>query len=111
MKTIVKLRSQFTDAGGGTTYPGEKIGVNAETARRLIKSGAAVAVNISPGMAIDGAPVAELVKRATKPVTDTPALKGFAKLAYLRERIRSHGAKPTGRTIAAMTDQLAALGG
>ncbi len=96
MKTIVKLRAQFTAPGGGTTYPGERIGVDAATAKHLIETGAAVLIP-------------ELVERATKPVTDTTALKGFAKLNWLRARIRECGAEPTGRTVAAMEDQLRSL--
>ncbi len=106
MKTIVKLLSQFIDAGGGVTYRGEKIGVSAETAKRLINSGAAVAVSISPGAAKNLADVTELVERTTKPIANTPTLKGAAKLSWLRKRIREYGVGPKGCTIVVLTDQL-----
>ncbi len=72
MKTIVKLRVQFINAGGGVAYRGERIGVSAETAKRLIDSGAAVAVSISPGVAKNLADVPELAERTTKPIGAVP---------------------------------------
>lgn len=112
MTTIVKLKAQFTGLGGGTAYAGEMIGVDADTAANLIRSGAAVAVNKKVARPTpDPMPTTDGFGGviATKPITDTPALKGPAKLSWLRAEIRKRGAEPEGRTIAAMTEQLRKL--
>ena len=106
MTTTVKLRTQFNNPGGGVAYPGDKINIDDDTARNLIRSGAAVAV-VRTRPAKD--PVIAQPPMATKPVTDTPALKGFAKLHWLRKRIRELGGTPKGRTIVALTDELQAI--
>lgn len=103
MKQIVRLRSVYTDRGGGTSYPGERVGIEPEVARRLIASGAAEAVDGDTGKrAVDS--------RAVKPASEPQELKGLAKLNWYRERIREAGGKPKGRTQVELMAQYEALG-
>jgi len=100
---LVKLKSIFTAAGGGTAYAGEVIGVDESTGASLINSGCAALHKRTIEKAAHAAPVA-------KPIVDASELKGFAKLNYLRAEIKKRGAKPAGRTIADLAEQLKALG-
>ncbi len=106
MVVIVKLKAMFTGRGGGTSYKGEMIGVDEDTAKNLIRSGSAVAVNrekiVRNRITIEP-------PRATKPVIDAPELRGFAKLKWFRDQIREFNKEPKGRTIVELSSQLEEL--
>jgi hypothetical protein len=90
IKRRIKLRAMYRDAGA-TCYAGETIGVEPKEADRLI----------SMGFAQDAT--------MTKPVTDTTGLRGFAKMKWYRDEIRSRGGEPTGNTLVGLEDQYKAV--
>ena len=76
-------------------FNGKDVLMRASTARALVRRGQATRV--------------EEVERVVKPVADTTELKGQAKLAWLRDQIRSGGGDPRGTTIVSLESQLRIL--
>jgi len=74
-------------------FNGKEVLMRSSTARALVRRGQATRVE----------------DRVVKPVADATELKGQAKLAWLRENIRSHGGDPRGTTIAGLESQLRIL--
>ena len=105
-KTVVKLKAIFTDDKGGTTFPGDVIRVDDDLAKKMIRTGGAVAV-ANVGKPYPGDYPAHLA--ATKPVVDTQGMKGIAKVNHLRKLIRERGEVPRGG-VDAMTHQLRVIG-
>jgi len=87
-------------------FNGKEVLMRASTARALVRRGQAtrVAVDVTEQVieAIEAPHHVEMV-------VDTAALKGAAKLAWLREEIRNGGGEPRGTTIASLESQLRIL--
>jgi len=81
-------------------FNGKDVLMRASTARALVRRGQATRVETVASVEVE---------RVVKPVADTTELKGQAKLAWLRENIRSHGGEPSGTTIAGLESQLRIL--
>lgn len=92
----VKLKVNYVAPGGGFCFPGETVNVPENTGKRLIERREAVSAEI---------------ERKTKPVTNAPALRGFAKLAFLKNQLKERGVEPCGNTVKVLTEQLQGLDG